>query len=166
MDVKLRPSRYTATIVDTYCVADKVSYVELLRAIVEFTLRAAAARSIEESDWAHEELRRSGLASLQIFRDDKAIWTDTVAFSEELAARPGGAVDMFAEHNEIDPDFYALLERDLQALWRSSGYDAPTLLNDMKRLFTELEREMETTARYAREGFVRDILSGLFPDLS
>ena len=77
---------YTVHIGEHHCFARGVTYEAMLRLIVERTVRAALARSIDSSNWEDEQLRHKGLASFQICQGSKAIWSDPVLFCEELAA--------------------------------------------------------------------------------
>lgn len=156
----MNPARYTVRIGESHSIAEGISYDALLDRIVEFTARAAVARSVDESEWEHEELRRKGLDSLQIFRNERAIWDDASTFETELAeARRERACTRFRSGNELDAAFYELLDRDLCARWSLAGYNVPTLRHDMKRLFIELERDAAERAAEAREGLLSEILA-------
>lgn len=152
-------SVYSARIGESHCLGEEISLDVLLRTIVELTARGAVARSIDESDWEHEELRRRGLAAIQIFRDGKAVWLDRNTFEAELAeARRERVETRFVAANELDPAFYELLDTELRVRWRLAGYETPCLLHDMKKLFIELERDADDRAANARERLLGDIL--------
>lgn len=160
----MKAPRYSARIGESLCIAENAPYESLLKQIVEFTARAAVARSINEDDWEGQELRRKGLAALQIFREGRAIWLDRDGFESELEeARRENIEPRFRERNELDPKLYTELDRNLRELWRRAGYMAPSLLKDMKELFLELERDAVDQALEAREGLVSDILNALQP---
>ncbi len=157
----MNPDRYSVRIGESHCIAMDVSYDQLLRQILEFTVRAAVARSIDENEWEHEELRRSGLSALQIFRNEKAIWDDDSMFETEFGeARRGGVGHRFRSANESDPAFYDKLDRDLCAWWRRAGYATSCLRHGMKRLFAELEREAAERAANARNSLLTEVLDG------
>jgi len=153
---------YAARIGESHRLADDVSYAALLNRIMEFTIRAALARSVDECDWEHDLLRRRGLGAIQIFRNGKAIWADTAAFEQELAeARRERIEERFREANEADPALCLRLDEDLRARWRAAGYETPSVANDMKKIFTELEREAAECAEAARESLVGELLREL-----
>jgi hypothetical protein len=153
---------YSARIGESLCIADDVSYEALLRHIIEFTARAAMARSVDENDWEHEELRRRGLSVLQIFRNGKAVWTDPRGFEAELAeARRERVEQRFNDRNELDPDLYVKLDKTLCKTLCLAGYKVPSLLTNMKKLFVELEQDAADHAAGAREGLVADILKAV-----
>jgi hypothetical protein len=157
---------YSVRIGESLCIADDVSYEALLRHIIEFTARAAMARSIDENDWEHEQLRRHGLSVLQIFRNGKAVWTDPQGFESELTeARRERVEQRFNDRNELDPDLYVKLDKDLRKTLCVAGYKVPSLLTNMKKLFVELERDAADHAAGAREGLVADILKAAPPQL-
>jgi hypothetical protein len=150
---------YSARVSESNFFADRVGYDELVNRIIEFTIRAAVARSADASDWEHEELRRGGLGALQVFRDGKAIWTDATAFEGELTeARRERCECKFKRMNDLDPALYERMDRDLVDRWRRAGYQTPSLTSDMKRLFLELEREAADRAEDARANLVGEIL--------
>jgi hypothetical protein len=151
---------YSARIGDSHSIAEGVPYDELLKCIMEFTVRSALARSIDESDWEHDELRRKGLVVLQIFHNGKAVWADTETFTAELAEARREHCERFERINELDPALYDRLDRDLRVHWRRAGYDVPSLLHDMKKLFIELERDASDHAAGAREALLHDLLNG------
>lgn len=139
-----------------------MSYDALLARVMELTVRAAVARSADESEWEHEQLRRNGLSVLQLSRDDKALWDDSQTFAEELAeARREDDERRFQARNVLDPDFYETFDRDLRARWRRLGYETPSLSKDMKPLFLELERDISDRAIDARERILADYLEAL-----
>lgn len=139
-----------------------MSYDALLARVMELTVRAAVARSADESEWEHEQLRRNGLSVLQLSRDDKALWDDSQTFAEELAeARREDDERRFQAQNVLDPDFYETFDRDLRARWRRLGYETPSLRKDMKPLFLELERDISDRAIDARERILADYLEAL-----
>lgn len=151
---------YSARIGDSYCLATGVAYEGLLDRIMEFIIRAAVARSAEESDWEHEELRRGGLQAIQIYRDGKAVWTDPDAFEKELVeARREGIERRFCALNELDSLLCHQIDSDLQDRWTDAGYRTPSLQFDMKRLFLELQRDATDRAHDARHGLLDDIMS-------
>lgn len=154
------PARYSVRIGESHCIAEGISYDALLDRIVEFTIRAAVARSADESEWEHEELRRRGLSALQVFRDGRAVWDDRSTFETELeAARSQRTGDSFEATNELDPALLAKLDHDLRARWRRAGYEVPSLRLDMKALFAELERDAGDRAAHARETLFGDVLN-------
>jgi hypothetical protein len=151
--------RYSTRIGESYCLSEDVSYEVLLQRIMEFTVRAAVARSIDESEWEHEELRRKGLSALQIVRNGKAVWLDQETFEGELAeARREHIESGFKEANELDPSLYQELDNDLRARWRSAGYETPSLITDMKKLFAELQRDAAHRIAGAMEDLIREIM--------
>jgi hypothetical protein len=151
-------SSYTAVIGDSHSIGERISYKELVKRTMEFTIRAALARSADESDWEHDELRRRGLRALQIFRDGKAVWADSELFREELGQARRQHDARFEQLNECDPGLYDRLDGDLRAQWRRAGYDAGSLRLDMKKLFVELERDAADRAARARESLLRELL--------
>ena len=151
--------RYTTRIGASVSIAEDVPYESLTTAILEFTIRAAAARSADESEWEHEELRRRGLRSLQVFRNGKALWTDGESFQAELAeATRERIADRFNASNELDPAFFERLDGDLRSHWRLAGYNSSSLLESMKTLFAELESDANDRAANAREALIEEIL--------
>jgi hypothetical protein len=139
-----------------------MSYDELLARVMELTVRAAIARSVDEGEWEDEQLRRSGLGALQLTRDDKALWDNPKIFAEELAeACREHVARRFQAHNELDPAFYDTLDRDLCARWRRLGYETPSLRDDMKPLFGQLERDIADRATYARQCLLADFMETL-----
>lgn len=156
---------YTVRIGEQHCFAQAVTYDVMLRLIVERTIRAALARSIDASDWEDERLRREGLEALQVCEGTKALWSDSMPYQDELeASREIYGDESFADKNLSDPDFYKRLDRDLQRLWRAAGYKVASLRKNMKTLFLELEKEAARYAEYARESLVSDIMRVLFLD--
>ena len=134
-------------------------YGALLRSVIEFTVRGAVARSIDEGEWEHEELRRRGLAAIQIVRNGKAIWIERDNFEAELAeARREHVEARFLAANKLDPALYERLDAQLRVRWRLAGYETPSLINDMKKLFLELQRDATDRAATARERLVGDVL--------
>jgi hypothetical protein len=153
------PARYSVRIGESHCVAEGIPYDALLDRIVEFAIRAAVARSADESEWEHDELRRKGLSALQIFRNQRAVWDDATTFESELsAARRQNAGRKFEATNELDPALLTNLDRDLRARWRRAGYEVPSLRYDMKPLFAELERDAADRAADARESLLGEVL--------
>jgi hypothetical protein len=125
-------------------------------------IRAALARYLDECDWEHDELRRNGIGALQIFRDGKALWADSLTFQRELAeAQREHVEDRFRRTNEADPALHRRLDDDLRARWRAAGYESPSLANDMKTIFCELERDAAEHAEVARESLVAELLREL-----
>lgn len=155
----MNKSLYSARVGESHFFAERVGYEELVNRIMEFTVRAAVARSIDESDWEQDELRRGGLRVIQLFRGGKAVWTDAAAFEGELCeARRECVEGRFKRTNTADSTIYERLDHDLMDRWRRAGYQTPSLTNDMKRLFLELEREAAERAERARESLVGEIL--------
>jgi hypothetical protein len=149
---------YSARIGESRLIAENVPYGVLLLRIVEFTVRAALARSVDECEWEHELLRTKGLETLQIFRDGKAVWRDRELFEGELAEAQRERDSRFEQRNELDSRLYQRLDRDLRLTWRRAGYETPSLQREMKRLFAELESDAAERARGAREGLVIEVL--------
>jgi hypothetical protein len=150
--------RYSARIGALTAVAEEVPYADLLRNIVRFTLEAAAARSADDARWEQEELRRKGLSTLELSIGGKALWKDAQIFDAEFSAACNvGAAAEFTAENQLDREILARLDRDLRQLWRQAGYDAPCLIHNMKRLFTELEVDMGESAAGARAAFIDEI---------
>ncbi|HEY1428409.1 MAG TPA: hypothetical protein VGF18_02475, partial [Candidatus Tumulicola sp.] len=134
--------RYTVRIAESYSIAENTTYQALLSRLVEYTLRAAIARSVDQEEWEHEQLRRNGLFALQIFHNGKSAWDDPVTFGEEQAeARREHISSKFNALNELDSDLYIRLDRDLRERWVEFGYRPPSLLHDMVRLFAAIERD-------------------------
>lgn len=153
---------YSARIGESHCIADRVTYDTLLNRIVEFTIRAALARCVDECEWEQDELRRKGIGALQIFRNDKAVWADSATFERELAeARREHVEERFRNTNEADPELHQRLDDDLRARWRAAGYQSPSLARDMKKIFCELERDASERAEVARESLVAELLREL-----
>ncbi|MFY9740120.1 MAG: hypothetical protein WAK11_13880 [Candidatus Cybelea sp.] len=160
------PALYTARMEESVNIAEDVAYERLSTGILEFTVRAAIARTEDESEWEHEELRRRGLSSIQIFRNGKAIWTDRDIFEAELAeARRSKCEGHFAERNELDATFLEELDRNLRHRWRLAGYEVPSLLRSMKVLFSELESDVRDRIADARQALTDEILASACPDL-
>ncbi len=160
------PARYTARIEESISIAEDVAYERLSAGILEFTVRAAMARSEDESEWEYEELRRRGLGGIQIFRNGKALWTDRDAFEAELAeARRSTCADRFGASNELDPGFLEELDRDLRRRWRLAGYEVPSLLESMKLLFSELESDAQDRIADARRAFAGEIVTSACHDV-
>ena len=155
---------YSARVGESHFFADRVGFDELVNRIVEFTIRAAVARSVDESSWEQEELRRGGLRTIQIFRGGKAIWADSHAFESELGeARREGIQERFERANAVDPEVYERLDQSLIDRWRRAGYDTPSLASNMKALFDEVGREATDRAESAREDLVVEILRDTVP---
>jgi hypothetical protein len=151
--------RYSAQIGESCCIARRETYDTLLARIVEFSVRAAVARSIDESEWEHEQLRRRGLSALQIFKNDKAVWEDPTEYDAELAeARRERIDERFQASNEVDAGLYQKIDADLRDRWRRLGYATPTLGHNMKPLFAELARDAADRADDARERLLDEIL--------
>jgi hypothetical protein len=152
--------RYSAQIGESCCIAQRETYDTLLTRIVEFSVRAAVARSIDESEWEHEQLRRRGLSALQIIRNGRAVWEDCVAYDAELAeARRERIDERFEASNEVDAGLYKKLDDDLRDRWRRLGYATPTLGHNMKCLFDELVRDATDRAKAAREDLLSELIS-------
>jgi hypothetical protein len=162
----VRPALYSARIGESHSLGENVSYDALVLRVVEFTVRAALARCVDECEWEHELLRTKGLGALQIFRDARALWSDRELFAVELAEARREHDSRFEQTNELDCDFCHRLDRDLRGIWRRAGYETPSLLRDMKRLFAELESDATERASGAREGLVIEILKTGQPDPS
>lgn len=155
-------TRYSAWIGEEHCIGVNVSYDALLVGVMTFTVRAAVARSADDSEWEHEHLRRNGLAALQLVHDDAAVWDDPAAFAAEFAeACREHRAPRFVARNELDPELYKRLDRDLCERWRRLGYQTPTLRADMKALFQELERDIADRANQARECVLTEFESAL-----
>jgi len=160
------PIRYTARMEESISIAEGVPYERLSAGILEFTVHATMARSQDESEWEHEELRRRGLGAIQIFRNGKALWTDRDAFEAELAeARRSSCADRFNASNELDPAFFELLDEDLRRRWRLAGYEVSSLLQNMKLLFSEVESDAQDCVTAARQAFAVEILNSACHDL-
>jgi hypothetical protein len=160
------PARYTARMEESVSIAEDVAYERLSTVILEFAVRAAIARSEDESKWEHEELRRRGLSGIQIFRNGKAIWTDRDTFETELAeARRSKCEGYFDERNELDPTFLEELDRDLRQRLRLAGYEVSSLLGSMKALFSELESDVKDRTADARQALTDEILSSACADV-
>lgn len=154
--------RYSAWIGEAHCIGVGLSYDALLTKVMEFTMRAAVARSADESDWEHEELRRDGLAALELARNEKALWDNPKLFAEELAeAQREHVARRFRAQNELDPAFYDGFDRDLCTRWHRLGYKTPSLRDDMKPLFLELERDISDRATDARRRILADFITAL-----
>ncbi|MBV9700654.1 MAG: hypothetical protein JO078_11095 [Candidatus Eremiobacteraeota bacterium] len=150
---------YSARIGESICIASEVPYEALVKRIMEFTVRAAVARSTDDSDWEQDQLRRGGLATIQLFRNGKAVWSHEHDFEIELAeARRQGIAAKFLKANQIDPVIYERLERDLRIEWSRVGYHAASLANDMKKLFAELERDLADRAAEAKERLLAEVV--------
>jgi hypothetical protein len=159
---QMKSPTYSVRIGESLLIAEDVSYSTLLMLIMEFTVRAAIARSIGDEVWEHDELRRRGLAALQIFRAGRAIWNDGEAFaSASVEARREHIARRFKETNELDVALYSELDGSLRECWRQAGYSVTDLTCDMKKLFAELERDAADLIGGARESMVADIIRGL-----
>ncbi len=141
-------------------IAEGVPYNELLRRIMEFTIRGALARSTDDSEWEHEELRRKGLGSLRLFHNNRAVWLSSQTFAEERAEARRERDGRFDKRNELDPGLYERLDRDLRRGWQKAGYRVESQMHDMKKIFVELEREASERAAGAREGLLAEVLNG------
>jgi hypothetical protein len=148
--------RFTARIEPSIILATDVSYATLLDTIVLFTLDAAVARSSDDARWEQETLRKKGLSALELSRNGRAIWNDAQIFESELKAECDAAE--FLAGNQLDPEVFRRLDRDLRRLWRRAGYEAPSLAHDMKTLFIELEADIRESAAGARSAFVDEIV--------
>jgi hypothetical protein len=158
----MSPARYSVRIGEAHCIGVDMAYEALLARVMEFTFRAAVARSEDESEWEQEQLRRGGLCALQLFRNDKAIWDNPQTFADELAeARREDVAGRFRAQNELDPAFYERLDCDLRARWRRFGYETPSLRDDMKVLFWQLERDAAERAADARKRLLADFAKQL-----
>ena len=115
-------------------------YETLLVRLMEFTIRAAIAKSADESVWEHERLRKRGISALQI----------RYTTGETIQPR-----------DVLDPAFYARLDCDLRARWRRLGYQTESLRDDMKALFLELENDASQAITDARGRFLTDFFRAL-----
>lgn len=161
--------RYTVRIAESYSIAENSTYEALLSRLVEFTLRAAIARCVDQDEWQHEQLRRNGLFALQIFHNGKAAWDDSDTFEAEKAeASRERVASKFNALNELDTELYFRLDRDLRERWLEFGYRPPSLLHDMVRLFAAIERDAAERADDARAGLLNELLraqpGGTAPD--
>lgn len=155
-------ARYSVRVGETCWIGVDMAYRVLLVHLMEFTMRAAIAKSADESEWEHEQLRKHGIGALQVFRSGRAVWDSAPIFNEELdEARREGCAVQFRAQNELDPEFYARLDRDLRARWRRLGYCAESLRGDMKALFSELEHEATRRVVDARNRFFSHFISAL-----
>jgi hypothetical protein len=155
-------ARYSVRIGEACCIGIDMPYETLLVRVMEFTMRGAIAKSADESDWEHEQLRKHGISALQVFRNGKAVWDGVPIFNDELAeARRESAAELFQAQNELDPEFYARLDRDLRARWCLLGYRTESLRGDMKALFSELEHDATQRATDARGRLFADLVSAL-----
>jgi hypothetical protein len=158
-------ARYSVWIGETHCIGVGISYEALLARLMEFTIRAAHARFADESTWEHEQLRRKGLGALELFHNARAVWDDPQTFAEELAeAKRENAMRRFRGENELDPALYERLDDDLRARWRRLGYETSSLLDDMKPLFAELERDVSESTEHARKRLLDGLLVALQGD--
>ncbi len=156
------PDRYSVWVGEACCIGIDIPYETLLIRLMEFTMRAAIAKSADESDWEHELLRKHGVGALHVFRNGKAVWDSVSIFNDELdEARREGAAEPFQAQNELDPEFYARLDRDLRARWGRLGYPAETLRSDMKVLFSELEHDAKQRTADARGCLFADFVRAL-----
>lgn len=134
-------------------------YEALLLGVMAFVARAAVAWAADESDWEQEQVRRNGLSALKLCRDGKALWDDAQTFADELAeACVEGVLPRFRAQNELDRAFFERLDQDLRARWRGLGYEAPSLRDDMKPLFLELQRDVADATLHARECVLAGLL--------
>src|ERR1700722_5509924 len=102
--------RYSVRMSESYCIAEDATYDVLLTRLVEFTVRAAVARCVDENDWGHEHRRRNGLSALQIYHHGKAAWDDAASFEAERAeARRERIASKFDASNELDSEIYIKL---------------------------------------------------------
>lgn len=144
------------------CIGIGMTYEALLVRIMEFTMGAAIAKSADESDWEHEQLRRRGIGALQVFRDGRALWDQASIFDDELCeARREEAAEQFQAQNELDPQFYMQLDRDLRTRWGRLGYRVDSLRSDMKALFSEIERDAAQRVADARKRLLFDFAGAL-----
>jgi hypothetical protein len=155
-------SRYTLRIAEGRPIAERVSYDELLKCVVEYILRASLARTIDQGEFEHEEVRCNGLTAFQISRDGKAIWADQVLFDRTLdEARRTGSAPAFEAVNELDTSLLDRIDRNLTSLWSLAGYRTPSLAHSMKLLFREIERDAMAQADNALEGFAAELLRAM-----
>lgn len=158
---------YSVRIGESCCITENATYSALLTRIVEFTVKAAVAHSIDEDEWEHEQLRRKGLSALAIFRNEKAVWDDGAAFKAELAeARREHIGPRFQASNELNVELYQKIDSDLRDRWRRLGYATPTLRHDMKALFLELERDASERAKNARESLLVELMRAQSQEVS
>jgi hypothetical protein len=155
---QMTSERYSAYIGTSVAIAEDVPYETLVRDIIRFTAEAAAARFADDASWEHEELRKRGLAVIEVCRNGKAVWKERENFDTELAeARRTGCDAHFIAKNQLDTDLLLHLDRDLRKLWRKAGYDSHVLIHNMKWLFSELEADLGASAARARSTFVDEI---------
>lgn len=154
---------YSVRIAPSAHVAESVSYEQLLNDIVAYTVRAAFARTFDQHDWEQDELRRKGLRAIELFHNGRAVWYDRPSFEDlrDESVLPGicsEAVATFEKCNELDPDRFARLDRDLCRRWRDSGYLVESLTLDMKGLFDEIETDLRARVDEVREELITEII--------
>jgi hypothetical protein len=154
--------RYTARIAGSLAIAEDAPYPVLLANIIRSTLEAAIACAADRDEWEHRELRRKGLSALEIARNGKAIWQDRGDFEAELAeAQREGVQAAFEDANELHPGFLELLDADLRERWKRAGYDTPSLVTNMRALFSELEADAHERETHALMGFLGEVVDAI-----
>jgi hypothetical protein len=156
----VKAATYSAWIAQSVSIARDASYAVLLKCIDEFTIRAAISRTIDQSRWEHDELRRAGLGAIEFFRDGRALWRDPQTYEESLQeARRKRVMARFTSTNELDPAFMERVDAELRERWRARGYLVPSLADDMKTLFAELEATTRDSIAGELEGLVCELLA-------
>ncbi|HKU82220.1 MAG TPA: hypothetical protein VJP76_08630 [Candidatus Tumulicola sp.] len=151
---------YTAWIGQSACIAENVSYDNLLAKIDEFTVRAAISRTIDRHGWEQDELRRAGLTAFELFHNGKAVWRDPDSYEESLReARRERVAQRFTSSNELNPRLIERLDADLQLRWRMRGFLVSSLCSDMRPLFAELEETVRGSILGTLEGLVDELLA-------
>jgi hypothetical protein len=159
---------YSARIMPSADLAENVTYDMLQRTVFEYTLRAAFAWAFDQHDWEQEELRRKGLAAVELFHNGRAVWNDQTLFHESAAAfaicdATPDATETFNRSNELDPSLLAYLDRDICRRWELSGYLVQSVATEMKPLFEQLQADVQDRANEAREQLYLEVISTAFP---
>jgi len=151
--------RYSARIPPSASIAEDVSYDALVESLRVYVLRAAFAHAADEHGWEQEELRRHGLRAVELFRNARAVWGDEAGF-EGLRAEEArqGLSERFERQNELDPQLFHRLERDLRERFRLTGYLVEDLGEEMKVLFEEIEADARDRERDARDELLAELL--------
>ncbi len=151
--------RYTARI-GSVSIAEDVSYGELANRALEYIVRAAIAKAADDEDWEQAELRRGGLQTIEFLHDGKALWCHLETFEVESGeAEREGASEQFSAANECDAGFLKRLDRDLREKLKRAGFNAPSLITNMKALFMHVGSEASERTITARETLVGEILA-------